>query len=530
MSSALQVLGGLGLFLLGMSLMTDGLKALAGGSLRRALARFTRSPTTGAMTGAVTTALVQSSSITVITAVGFVGAKLLTFPQALGVIFGANIGTTLTGWIVALVGFKLALDDAMLPIVFVGALLHLFGRDRLGKVGYALAGFGLVFVGITMLQSGMAAAEHLVSPQTFPSDTFTGRLQLVLIGGLITLVTQSSSAGVATAIAAVSAGAISFPQAAAMVIGMDVGTTVTAALATIGGNASVRRTGLAHVVYNVLTGIVAFALLSPYTWVLNAIDPTLLTGDPELSLVGYHTFFNGLGVVLVLPFAGRFARLVEKLFPEDESELLRHLSKRLRKDAFLALVAVRSTIIEISLRLFDGLDPLLRVGDNEKLREMLPEIKAALRAVDNYLSEVQTSKQLGMTNDAHLAVLHALDHLKLLVVLCDTEKLSLRRSETQELREVAAETLVLVGQSLIDGESSRAAAHDGALRLASVARETRHKILSASATGAHSVEATSAILERVRWLNALGEHAHKVHHYMLEFPLATGGDKGVDEE
>ncbi len=241
------MLGGLGLFLLGMSLMTDGLKALAGGSVRKVLTRFTRSPTSGAITGAVTTAVVQSSSITVITAVGFVGAKLLTFPEALGVIFGANVGTTITGWLVALIGFKLSLDEAMLPLVFVGALIHLFGRNRLGKIGFALAGFGLVFIGISMLQGGMAGAQHLVSPESFPSDSISGRLLLVLIGVAITLVTQSSSAGVATAITAVSVGAISFPQAAAMVIGMDVGTTVTAALATIGGDTAVRRTGLAHV-------------------------------------------------------------------------------------------------------------------------------------------------------------------------------------------------------------------------------------------------------------------------------------------
>ena len=527
MNSLLQVLGGLGLFLLGMTLMTDGLKALAGGSLRNALARFTRSPTSGAITGAITTAVVQSSSITVITAVGFVGAKLLSFPQALGVIFGANIGTTITGWVVALVGFKLGLDETMLPLVFIGALLHLFGRDRFAKIGFAIAGFGLVFVGIAMLQSGMSAAEHWISPDSFPADSFTGRLQLVLIGVAITLATQSSSAGVATAIAAVSAGAISFPQAAAIVIGMDVGTTVTAALATIGGNTAVRRTGLAHVIYNVLTGIVAFALLSPYAWALTQASSDVLLADPELSLVGFHTFFNGLGVVLVLPFADRFARFIEKLFPEDESSLLRHLNTRLLNDAFLALVAVRSTVIDVSLRLFTGLDPLLRLGRREQLKAMLPEIKTAIAGIDSYLDKVQTTKELGMTNDAHLAALHALDHLKLIVVLCDQEDLGMRRSETQALREVAAETLVLIGTSLHGGEETRAAAHDGALKLAHVAAETRHHILNASASGLHSVEATTAILSRVRWLTALGDHVHKVHHYMLEFPMTP---KRKDED
>ena len=520
MNSALQVLGGLGLFLLGMSLMTEGLKALAGGSLRRALARFTRSPTSGAVTGAVTTAVVQSSSITVITAVGFVGARLLTFPQALGVIFGANIGTTITGWIVVLIGFKLSLDGAMLPLIFVGALLHLFGRDRLAKVGFAIAGFGLVFVGISMLQGGMAAAEHLVSPQTFPPDTFDGRLLLVLIGAAITVVTQSSSAGVATAIAAVSAGAISFPQAAAMVIGMDIGTTVTAALATIGGNTAVRRTGLAHVIYNLLTAIVAFALLGPYVWALNSIAPSIVGNEPELSLVGFHTFFNGLGVVLVLPFAGHFARLIVRLFPEDVSSLVRHLSKSLRKDEFLALEAVRNTLLAVSCRLFEGLTPLLIEAKQEPLQEMLEEVKSAISSVDSYLAKVHTTKELGLTNDAHLGVLHALDHLKMMVVLCTKVAPGVRHPETQKLREAAAHALTLVSAKLPQDSDASPAEPDPFALLDSSAERARRRILNRATTGAHSLDETEAILEGIRWIAAIGQHARRIHHHVLAFPIA----------
>ena len=519
MNSALQVIGGLGLFLLGMSLMTEGLKALAGGSLRRALARFTRSPTSGAVTGAVTTAVVQSSSITVITAVGFVGAKLLTFPQALGVIFGANIGTTITGWVVVLIGFKFSLDEAMLPLVFIGALLHLFGRDRLAQVGFAIAGFGLVFVGISMLQSGMAAAEHLVSPQTFPPDTYGGRLLLVLIGAAITVVTQSSSAGVATAIAAVSAGAISFPQAAAMVIGMDIGTTVTAALATIGGNTAVRRTGLAHVIYNLLTAIVAFALLGPYVWALNSIGPSIIGSDPELSLVGFHTFFNGLGVILVLPFAGHFARLIERLFPEDVSSLVRHLSKSLRKDEFLALAAVRNTLLAVSCRLYEGLTPLLIDAKHEPLEEMLVEVKSAISSVDSYLAKVHTTKELGMTNDAHLAVLHALDHLKMMVVLCEKHTAGVHHPETRELREAASQILIRVSEPLPPDSDATPGEPEQFTILDSSAERARRGILSRATTGAHSIDETEAILEGIRWIAAIGHHARRIHHHLLEFPF-----------
>ncbi len=526
MSSALQVLGGLGLFLLGMSLMTDGLKSLAGGSVRKVLTRFTRSPTSGAITGAVATAVVQSSSIVVVTAVGFVGAKLLTFPEALGVIFGANVGTTITGWFVALIGFKLSLDEAMLPLVFVGALIHLFGRNRLGKVGFALAGFGLVFVGISMLQGGMAAAEHFVSPESFPSDTVRGRLLLVLMGGAITLVTQSSSAGVATAITAVSVGAVSFPQAAAMVIGMDVGTTVTAALATIGGNTAVRRTGLAHVVYNILTGIVAFGLLSPYYWALDGLSSSLVQRDPELALVGFHTLFNGLGAILVLPFAGRFARLIERLFPEDESSLVRHLSKSLRKDTVQALAAVHRALSACTLRLLAGLTELFERGNEETLASILPDVRSAIATVDTYLLKVQTTEEVGPANDAHLEVLHALAHLKMLIEQCENPDNCALYPESSEARQVFSQAFHAVEQDLgndqvFETEVSQTLEEDFASAKEQV-RAARHRVLMIAATGTQAVAETESRLESLAWLRELGRHVRRVHLHLMRFPAATG--------
>ncbi|MEY8841056.1 Na/Pi cotransporter family protein, partial [Cribrihabitans sp. XS_ASV171] len=218
-SDILAALGGVGLFLIGMHMLSGGLRALAGDRLRALLARFTRTPLSGAATGAAVTALIQSSSATTVTAIGFVSAGLLTFSHALGIIFGANIGTTVTGWLVAILGFKLDLGQTVLPLVLVGALLQLLGRGDWARSGQALAGFSLLFIGIDAMKDGLEAFEGIVTPQDFPEDTVLGRLQLVGIGVLITLVTQSSSAGVATALAALGAGAISFPQAAALVIG-----------------------------------------------------------------------------------------------------------------------------------------------------------------------------------------------------------------------------------------------------------------------------------------------------------------------
>ena len=158
MQDLITALGGIGVFLLGMVVMTEGLKSLAGARISAWLADATRSPASGAVTGAIGTAILQSSSATTVAAVGFVGAGILTFSQSLGIIFGANLGTTITGWMVALVGFKLKLGSLLLPLIFGGVLLRIFASGRLASIGYACAGFGLIFVGIDLLQQ--AAAQY----------------------------------------------------------------------------------------------------------------------------------------------------------------------------------------------------------------------------------------------------------------------------------------------------------------------------------------------------------------------------------
>jgi len=306
----LQAMGGLGLFLLGMVVMTDGLKGLAGDMLRQILTRVTHSPASGALTGAATTAILQSSSATTVAAVGFVSASLLTFPQALGIIFGANIGTTITGWLVALLGFKFKLATIVSPLVLVGVLMRLFGHGKLAATGMALAGFSLIFIAITLLQGVMLGMEGIVTPDDFPADTFTGRLKLVAIGISITLITQSSAAGVAAALAAVHVGTISFPQAMAIVIGMDIATAIKAIVASMGGSVATLRTGLSHVLYNIYSGIVAFLLLTPYALFLDYISPDIVRDNAEIALVGFHTSFNIICVLLILPFTNQFAQLV----------------------------------------------------------------------------------------------------------------------------------------------------------------------------------------------------------------------------
>ena len=339
--------GGIGLFLLGMICLTEGLRGLAGNALRRLLAKFTKTPTTGAMAGAVTTALIQSSSATTVTAIGFVGAGLLTFKQALGVIFGANIGTTITGWMVAILGFKFQISEIVFPLLFLGVLLKLFGTTKLQHVGWSFVGFSILFIGIDILKEGMEVYKDLVTPQIFPDDTLFGRFKLVLIGAAITLVTQSSSAGVATALVALGAGSINFVQAAALVIGMDIGTTFTAALATLGGSTAIRQTGFAHVIYNLLTGVMAFLLLDLFAYIFQTWIEIGTRTDIQIILVAFHTSFNTLGVILVLPFTSFFVEFITRIIPDKGPPLLQRIDNKLLIQPASAIDATFGTLREI---------------------------------------------------------------------------------------------------------------------------------------------------------------------------------------
>lgn len=507
---SLPALGGVGLFLLGMSLLTDSLRALSASKLRHLMARFTNSPLSGAATGAIFTAIIQSSSATTVAAVSFVGAGILTFAQALGVIFGANIGTTITGWIVALIGFKLQLGQALLPFVFVAALLKLLGTPRLKLVGTALAGFALLFIGIDAMQSGLATFEGFITPDDFPADTFLGRLSMIGIGMGITIVTQSSSAGVATAMVALGAGTISFPQAAALVIGMDVGTTFTAALATLGGSTNMRRTGFAHVIYNVMTGILAFMLLPLYLYLA---EPWLARIGPEnaqSALVAFHTIFNIIGVILILGFTKPFARMLIALVPERGPVLTRRLDERLLPDSEAASAASFATA-QIIARHVAGI-LALQLADRSGGSQYSGSLTAAEEATAElslYLAKIQISEVEAQTRQQHVSVLHAVDHIERLINRCRQFRRIDVLDEDDTLRDLAQELSSLTQEF---GHPENIAAPlteklDKLRRVFRTNRKTYRKttLLEVSA-GLMQSDGASDRLDAMRWLHRTTYH------------------------
>jgi phosphate:Na+ symporter len=316
------LLGGIGLFLLGMWLMTEGLRLASGSALREVLARSTRTRWRALGSGIMLTAVVQSSSAVTVAAIGFVNAGLLTLGQVLWVLFGSNVGTTITGWLVALLGLKIKIDLLAMPLIGLGMLLRLTGGNaRRGSIGLALAGFGVLFLGIDVLRT---AFTDLSAGITFPQiEGFWGMSAHVLVGALLTLLMQSSSAATALTLTAAQGGILGLESAAAVVIGSNIGTTATALIAAIGATANARRAAAAHVVFNLLTGGVAFLTLP---WLLHATQWfggwIGAPADIATALALFHTVFNLLGVLLMWPLSDRLAVFLQARFrsaEEDES-------------------------------------------------------------------------------------------------------------------------------------------------------------------------------------------------------------------
>src|SRR5215469_10137480 len=321
MSTMISVLGGVGLFLLGMSVMTSGLKALAGSGLRTTLSKAAATPLSGAFWGAFVTLIVQSSSATTMTVIGLVSAGLLTFSQGLGLVFGANVGTTGTGWLIALIGVRVSLTAAALPMIFVGALIKLLGRGRVSGAGAALAGFALVLFGLTTLQPADLPAV-LAGPDGRWWSSLFGVLALVAIGLVMTAVMQSSTAAIAVTLSAHYAGAVGLDQACALIIGQNVGTATSSSFAAIGASSTAKRLALAYVLFKLIAALIALIVFPVVTPLLvrasNKIDGVSL-------LAAYHTAFNVVGVLVLLPLIDKFTRLVERILPERGSPLTRCL-------------------------------------------------------------------------------------------------------------------------------------------------------------------------------------------------------------
>lgn len=339
-----QLFAGLGIFLLGMFMLEESIKNLSGKALRNILKKYTEGKVKSVFTGALSTAILQSSSAVTLLLLAFVSAGLMTLQSGIGVIVGTNIGTTMTSWIVATIGFKVNIEAFALPFVAIGGIgLIFFGTStRLTNISKLLAGFGLLFLGLDYMKKSMdvwAASADI--------DDFIGLgfIALLFIGFFFTAIVQSSSAAMAIILSSVHTGIITFEQACVMVIGVNLGTTVKIIIVSMAGSVLKRRVGMSHFSFNLFSAILAIIALKFYVWLI--IDVWSLGGEPVIALAVFHTLFNIVGAVLFMPFIPLYVKGLVKFVPEKLTSSTMYISKESASVPETALESLKNEVLHL---------------------------------------------------------------------------------------------------------------------------------------------------------------------------------------
>ncbi|MGV7929061.1 MAG: Na/Pi cotransporter family protein [Spirochaetota bacterium] len=516
------ILGGIGIFLIGMIIMTDGLKSLGGDTLRRLLTRFTGGPVSGIASGFVVTSLVQASSATILATIGFVSAGLISFTQVIAIIFGANLGTTTTGWLVSLLGFKLSIGLLAMPLVGVGALLMLLSRGKKASSGMVMAGFGMLFVGIATLQGGMEHLAAKVDVAAFPDTGLLGRLVLILIGAAMTIIMQSSSAALVTTLAALHSSAVTLDQAAALVIGQSIGKTSTAVIAAIGASVQAKRAALVHIIFNVVAGGIVYAIFTPFLAAIVAACAAVGIDDPAMVLSAHYSALNLFGIVIMYPFIPRLGRLIERAIPEKGSRLTRNLDMSVTNVASVAIETARRTVIGIAAVVMESLRRILNAESSfHNIADDIEEAGTALRETGRFLSRVRSQPESSEIHQRHLSVLHSIDHLERLVETCREVDEMREIAHHEELRRIALEQLSRIDMVVRWLQGHTESAPLGVVEamsqsIAGIRRAQRVELLACTARGDLEPEDAMSRLEAMRWLDRLAYHVWRAIYHLSE--------------
>ena len=405
-TATVTIVGGLGLFLLGIHHLTEGLKGLAGDSLRRALQTLVGGRLSAVVSGALFTVAIQSSTATTLTVIGFVSAGLVTFSQAVGVIIGATLGTTSTPWLVAVFGFRVSISAGALPMLGVGAFLWLIAKGRWRSLGAILAGFGLLFIGIDYLQRGMDGISWNLD--AVGGSGFGWQWILAGIGILMSIVMQSSSAAAATTLVALHAGSLTFDQACAMIVGQSVGTAATSAMVAIGAGLAVRRAALAHIVYNVGVGILGILLLRPITTAAGWVGSQLDEPEGVLALAAFSSIFKLAGVAAFYPWLDGFARFIVRISGTGAESAVAHLEPTLAgAGGAVALEAAWRAILEVA---HGSIETIRRRLAGESVSYDPPV--NSVRQIEQFMESLSLeTTDLSAFEPRLVRLSHALDHL-----------------------------------------------------------------------------------------------------------------------
>ena len=401
----LQLIGALGLFLFGMKVMSDALLRLAGNKMRSILATMTSNRFLGIVTGFLITSVIQSSSATTLMVVSFSNASLLTLPEAISVIMGANIGTTITAWLITILGFKISMSSIALPLVGFGFLFTFSKKENTKNWGGFIIGFAILFIGLQFLKDAMPNIDE--NPQIleflkqYTDAGFLSVLLFLLIGTILTLIIQSSSATMALTLIMTAQGWIPFELAAAMVLGENIGTTITANIAAIVANYQAKRTARAHLIFNILGVIWMLALFYPFlqmiSWAVQELgseSPFVNAAAIPVAISLFHTVFNILNTFILVWFINPIARLVEKMVPErlDPKKAIeepKYLKKEMLKYPETAIASLKKeTKYLYKNAIFEIVTHALNIHREDIISDVKPK-KVVKKSTEDFKTDVR---------------------------------------------------------------------------------------------------------------------------------------------
>lgn len=529
-----EFIGGLGIFLFGIKYMGDGLQKSAGDKLRDILDRFTTNPFMGVLAGIIVTGLIQSSSGTTALTVGLVSAGFMSLRQAIGVIMGANVGTTVTAFII---GIKI--DEYALPIIAAGAiLLFFFKNQKLQYFGQIVFGFGALFYGLKIMGDGLKPLREL---QAFMDLTVTmsdNPILGVVVGTIFTVIVQSSSATIGILQELYGQGAISLNAALPVLFGDNIGTTITAILASLGASVAARRAALSHVMFNVIGTVIVMALLIPFTIYIEFLQQTLNL-NPQMTIAFAHGSFNIANVIIQFPFIGLLALIVTKLIPGEDS-VVEYKPKHLdpifiEQSPSLALGQAKEEVLrmgDFSLAGLESSHEYLKSGvtkHSEQAYQIEDAINNLDRKITDYLVKLSSSSLTDGESEEHSALMDMVrdierigDHFENIVELVDykiANKVDLTEAAEKDLEEMFTLTTSTVKEAIEAlRTNNKELATDVRMKedqIDKMERTLRKKHILRMNEGACSGQAGIVFVDIVSNLERIGDHAVNIAEAVL---------------
>ncbi|HAM81366.1 Na/Pi cotransporter family protein [Ornithinibacillus bavariensis] len=529
-----EFIGGLGIFLLGIKFMGDGLQKSAGDRLRDILDKFTSNPFLGVLAGMIVTMLIQSSSGTTVLTVGLVNAGFMTLRQAIGVIMGANIGTTITAFIIGI-----DIGEYALPIIAVGALLiFFFNNQKITAIGQTVFGFGALFFGLELMSSGMKPLRTLEAFQDLTLSMSEHSLLGVVVGTLFTLIVQSSSATIGILQGLYAEGAMDLDAALPVLFGDNIGTTITAVLAALGASVAARRAAGVHVIFNIVGTAIFLTLLVPFTHYIEFLQGALSL-DEKMTIAFAHGSFNVFNTIIQFPFIGGLAWIVTKIIPGQDTMIEykpQHLDPIfIQQSSALALDQAKAEIVRMGEYAHQGLEETNNylTTNQAKHSDMAMQIEGALNSLDrsitDYLIDISGGSLSEFESEKHTILMDMVrdierigDHFENIIELIDykiSNKVVMTDQAQEDLNNMFDLTMSTVKQAIraLDKEDREEAlaVMQKEDKIDKMERTYRKKHIIRMNEGICSVSAGIVFVDIISNLERIGDHAVNIAQGVL---------------